>query len=571
MTKTGTRRMPTASQPRLGVQCLAHGGVIRGPGTGTSDSISADAEPGTYVQPADTTKVLVSNGESAFTPKQQQALGSAVMETVRRMTHEPVAKQKRANAGAYADGGTVRPPPPPAPPPVPQLGGMAGAAQGILRGRGKQIDDAAGFADGGLVTDDERKKRAPGLGVSVPTAPAPQPVDDVQLARDSTMSYGDQMSNVGGALARGVATGLKTIVSAPGYGFNAPAPAPAPVATVDAGAGRGTVNPPAVVPTVDTTGIGAGRGSINPPLVSAEARPDLAATPNLNGDVGLGVPGASGVRRITTPGGGTLYSNVPGDNAGQGYGVSVAGGDDVTGRNLRAANIYASMREGQAGGSYIPGVNAPASQYEQETAARNAGVVSNVAGISAREQARLDNARRIAAESNATSRANNQDSNATAAQGQQTAAQTTRYGVDAAAATAANKLAIETPEQVAKTQLAVSTLAARKEYADALASGDAKRVSRAEDNLRAIQGKYEKEARPVRQLVVPGGQQVIDGQLVHAPSQVYDPDTGKFIAPPSPAAAPAAGAVAATPRSDYDKLPRGAKYIGPDGKQYIKG
>ena len=61
------------------------------------------------------------------------------------------------------------------------------------------------------------------------------------------------MSAVGGALADGAAWLGKTIVSAPGYGFNkpsaAPAPAPVPaVAATTAGAGRGAINPAPVNP-----------------------------------------------------------------------------------------------------------------------------------------------------------------------------------------------------------------------------------------------------------------------------------------------------------------------------------
>ncbi len=60
------------------------GGMIRGPGTGTSDSIPDEMQPGTFIMPADSTKeigpdslkniakvpVRVSNGELEFTPEQ---------------------------------------------------------------------------------------------------------------------------------------------------------------------------------------------------------------------------------------------------------------------------------------------------------------------------------------------------------------------------------------------------------------------------------------------------------------------------------------------------------------------
>lgn len=81
-------------------------------------------------------------------------------------------------------------------------------------------------------------------------------------------------------------------------------------------------------------------------------------------------------------------------------------------------------------------------------------------------------------------------------------------------------------------KLAVQTLNAKMAYAAALESGDAAKIAKAADRLRAMQGKYEKENPPVRKLVVPGGQQVIDGQTVTQPSSVYDPDTDRWITPP---------------------------------------
>lgn len=63
---------------------LANGGLIRGPGTGTSDSIPDEMEPGTYIMPADSTRQLglddkkvpvrVSNGEYELPPEQVQAV-----------------------------------------------------------------------------------------------------------------------------------------------------------------------------------------------------------------------------------------------------------------------------------------------------------------------------------------------------------------------------------------------------------------------------------------------------------------------------------------------------------------
>lgn len=101
---------------------------------------------------------------------------------------------------------------------------------------------------------------------------------------------------------------------------------------------------------------------------------------------------------------------------------------------------------------------------------------------------------------------------------------------------------------------AITKMAAEQRYAAALAKGDEKEIKAAEDNLRAVQGKWEKAKPPPRQLVVPGGQAVIDGQTVTQPSMVFDPDTGKYILPQAAEKAP---------------YPDNTRLTGKDGKTYV--
>lgn len=122
------------------------GGLIRGPGSGTSDSIKTDKAPGTFIMPADSTQAIgpgaleglgekvpvsLSNGEFELPPEQVQALGEAVLTVMRNATHAP------HDGGASAHGFVPR----------------------------------QAFAGGGVVQDQEnaRAKRAPG---AVPGAPA---------------------------------------------------------------------------------------------------------------------------------------------------------------------------------------------------------------------------------------------------------------------------------------------------------------------------------------------------------------------------------------------------------------
>lgn len=118
------------------------GGLIRGPGTGTSDSIKTEKRPGTFIMPADSTQAIgpealeelgkvddsameeqgekvpvrLSNGEFELPPEQVQALGEAVLTVMRNATHQPAGEQGEAPTGKgftphqfFADGGTVKP------------------------------------------------------------------------------------------------------------------------------------------------------------------------------------------------------------------------------------------------------------------------------------------------------------------------------------------------------------------------------------------------------------------------------------------------------------------------------
>ena len=105
-------------------QSFAKGGMIRGPGTGTSDSIPDEMAPGTYILPADTTEKLalddkkvpvrVSNGEYELPPEQVQAVGAAVLDAIKGVTHTPKSlsarglKSANGEEQAFSGGGPVR-------------------------------------------------------------------------------------------------------------------------------------------------------------------------------------------------------------------------------------------------------------------------------------------------------------------------------------------------------------------------------------------------------------------------------------------------------------------------------
>ena len=108
------------------------GGQIKGPGTGTSDSIKAEVPPGSYIMPADSTAALgfgahsagkqapaaqpgvpvnVSNGEYLLPPEQVHAVGVQALEQAKAATHTPVA-QPQAQGGElfFANGGAPEDP-----------------------------------------------------------------------------------------------------------------------------------------------------------------------------------------------------------------------------------------------------------------------------------------------------------------------------------------------------------------------------------------------------------------------------------------------------------------------------
>lgn len=121
-------------------QKFANGGMVRGPGTGTSDDIEDDVDEGTYIMPADSTEaigpenleqmgndapkgfkpgakgkkipVALSNGEFKLPPEQVQAIGQQVLDQMRAQTHTPAGMQPAAMEtdeprAFFADGGVV--------------------------------------------------------------------------------------------------------------------------------------------------------------------------------------------------------------------------------------------------------------------------------------------------------------------------------------------------------------------------------------------------------------------------------------------------------------------------------
>lgn len=107
----------------------ANGGMVRGKGTGTSDSIHKTVPEGTYIMPADSTKaigarglaglgkkvpVALSNGEYELPPEQVHAVGVQTLDQIKNATHTPIARglpgytqQNQEPRQFFASGGAV--------------------------------------------------------------------------------------------------------------------------------------------------------------------------------------------------------------------------------------------------------------------------------------------------------------------------------------------------------------------------------------------------------------------------------------------------------------------------------
>ena len=98
----------------------AKGGIVKGPGTGTSDDVPAMVPKDGYIMPADSTQALgfkpgmrpanVSNGEAVLTPEQVQAAGGfQALEAMKAATHTPVPEQGVAEEPKFffANGGAT--------------------------------------------------------------------------------------------------------------------------------------------------------------------------------------------------------------------------------------------------------------------------------------------------------------------------------------------------------------------------------------------------------------------------------------------------------------------------------
>lgn len=580
------------------------GGLIRGPGTGTSDSIPDKMAPGTFIMPADSTEALglddeqgegekvpvrVSNGEFELPPERVQAVGAAVLQAIKGMTHTPTSQAGKVEPMARGFKPKGEPPP--------QFFFKGGEVKSPeeLRKMIPQVE-AMGYKQAPAVTP------APAAPAPAPAAPPAAPTTAPAPAQPS--EYSRQMSAVGGALADGAAWLGKTIVSAPGYGFNrpsaAPAPAPAPTgATTTAGAGRGAINPTPVNPTQPAT---AAPAPTNAPT-NAPAAPTQQPTNEVMPGVyrhgrGQYSDNASGMGLTSVPGSGGQGSPVGktveqaqreglvGERVGYNpaYDQRLNGATGISAQNMAAADALVARQT--PAGFQPAGVQAPivrnstndwAARKALENMATAASSITNrpewqsgsttIAGSTRGPKGEGDPEGKVAAYKAAL--ANDfalqqaqpgmdqtamRENAAITREGMQQAGATTRTGMTEQGANAreagrnaltAEELGLKREAQGFQTRAAAQREKLRNTLIDPKATPEQRKQAQEYLQALAVSGKEQ----PARYKVAAGGQQIdANGVAYKVPDRVFNEQTGEFAdgrgaAAPAPIAAPKAGEV----------------------------
>lgn len=451
----------------------------------------------------------------------------------------PEMQPPRAAAPAAAPGGIAEPPP------QRLMQRVAGAAGPIAKAAGIGALPAIGALALRSGADNGSSATPPtpvGLGDiprGIPGGIASPPAERPPFFAQS--ETGRNIANAAMAIpgASGIARGIAAL---PRIAAQIPTTAgkvaqAAPVAadmvrgTVMADAAMGNVAAPAAVPPpgarslppgVRLSTAGAGRGSVNPPRADPNAQ--------------LPTTEAQDARRLRTDGSNVTIGTVPSYGAeAQAIDARVRDINASMAQTQRALDAYGPGPQG--GGMTGIGGGTLSSANREAFDATPSGSILPAQGQSVRQFQDLRAAER---ESIRNRMLTERGQDMTLA-GQQAAAGAQRGIADLQAGT----------------QRAVAKMAADS------------RTTAAETAANARAAAAELAAR--RFIPVAGGQQVLEigGQptTVTQPSRVFDSTRGIYVDPP----APQGGKPGVTPRAEYEKMPKGAKYVGPDGQTYVKG
>lgn len=506
------------------------GGMIKGPGTPTSDSIPAKVmDTGEPIRVA-TGERIVSAKQDAFLEKIAMDMGFKTVDAMFEAgTGEPVGptvqygKGERGAAGGAAPDDLKKK--------VVEQTPTGGALDAIDRvnGLAKQTQLAGGqmptLAQIGAASapSNTATATATGSGQGAQTA-SPNPPAGTTVTTptpqatpgDGQMPYGQQMRNLGSALASVPATALKTLVSAPGYGFSAPssapvtAAAPTPQAPAAAAQPAGALKP--YSPAADSQ-------SANPqPSFQATPSADANAPARLNGVEGKSV--GYGATRFDQPGKSPLFTNRT-DAAGLADNASLTARPQMTAQNQGAmGGIQARQDAGDQ-------ASRNKTQYDAEVAGAKA--INDGQARAQLEQAALDgNKAALQILSSNTTDATTRRAQDITAKGQEVQAGALRQSNQFNQKLALDKFGIE-QSQEARTAAKAGIEAKQQDRLQAAFDAYDKEPTEANAaKVRVYTGK-EKAAAPSRFAHAPGGQMLVDGQLVTQPGYVYDQATGQQV------------------------------------------
>lgn len=334
---------------------LANGGHVRGPGSGTSDSIPARLSDGEFVLPADTVRKV----------------GVKSLRDLVDMTHKPSGKP--AHPARFADGGAVD-----------STDAWAQQMERDRIARRQQTNAIASEAMAQSQAETDRLAAAatapqsPSSSVAdIPTdgyRPAPKPDGSQDSWRNTEV--GRNLTNAVSALP-GVAGAIPTIARTGGAissGLNAAS------RLLNAGVGAaalGSIPGPATAQgSAAEPQMNAGRGVINPPAADPSAPPPSMAQPS--------TPSSMSSNNVTRVGNSYSGTNVSGDitvnGKAPGGGFMVAGGGQ---RGPAASPVGMSVQEAQQAGLIGERVGYDPREDQRVTGVRGQPTAQNLAAAEA--------------------------------------------------------------------------------------------------------------------------------------------------------------------------------------------
>lgn len=542
---------------------LKDGGMIEGPGTGTSDSIKKTIPEGSFIMPADSTKQIgagkgvptrVSNGEFEFTPEKVHSIGAAVLMAMKDATHTPTGGPVAKGGMPARSDGTKKEDLPQVSIPPAETGASTISPSGsqIPMGQGaadRLANQSSMYVLGAQAANPVQPEAAPVIrpqpATQQPASTRPmdaQAVGDRKTAADIMGSIGNASESAGRAIAdigtmpiRGLAGAYDSTVvrgmRAAGLnaGYLSPLLTPNGAAVdsmtpfTDVMRAREQSNQPSAAPTAAAAA--PARAALPQASYSNEGRHTVQPTAMPNGTspttgrIPAGTDLGNGISRIDEPGKSPLFTNVTNvaDNA------ALMNRAPMTAQNRMAMDGIQGRQDARDAGA------AAKMQYDSEVAQANA---TNEWQRNRQEPIDVNRARSPYMQAKLIELQNQRRNQELQSEKEKRSDATQRYQIDATSnnnqrsnATAQQRLSMDQTSQGfdnrAKAQLEQAQLTL-------ISAKTPQEIESATEKLRALQGKYEK-FNPNRYTVVPGGQESDMNGIRTRPSEVIDNQTGQFI------------------------------------------